>query len=73
VAYFPEQDHEVIETFDKVAASIRSGYMIGYVPTNTARDGAYRHVKVEVHAAGHKNLRVRNRAGYRVLDHVDAQ
>ena len=69
VAYFPGSDEKVIENFDELAGNIRRGYSIGYVPTNSNQDGAYRRVKVTVSAPGRNNLSVRTRDGYRSSDH----
>jgi VWFA-related protein len=49
------------QAFDQLSAELRSQYSIGYTPTNTKRDGAYR--KVEVKAKGGE-YRVQARAGY---------
>jgi Ca-activated chloride channel family protein len=68
-AYFPDTDEKVVESFDTIAGNIRRGYLIGYVPANTAHDGTYRHVKVAVHKPGQNNLRVRSRDGYRAHSH----
>jgi VWFA-related protein len=73
VAYFPDTDRKVVETLDRVAANIRRGYLIGYVPSNTLHDGTYRRVKVTVQAPGQKNLLVRSRDGYRAHNHPDAR
>jgi len=73
VAYFPDTDEDVVESFDRVATNIRRGYLIGYVSANAAHDGTYRRVKVAVRASGQKNLRVRSRDGYRAHSHPDAQ
>lgn len=73
VAYFPDSDRKVVETLDQVAASIRRGYLIGYMPSNTVHDGTYRRVKVIVNTPGQKNLRVRSRDGYRAHNHPDGQ
>jgi hypothetical protein len=64
VAYFPRSDEDVVATFDEIAVSIRRGYTIGYVPTNTARDGRFRRVRVTVQVPGRGNLTVRSRDGY---------
>jgi Ca-activated chloride channel family protein len=64
VNYEPETESEVVEAFEEIAANIRRGYSIGYVPTNAAHDGKYRRVKVRVRAPGLKNLKVRARDGY---------
>jgi VWFA-related protein len=36
------------QAFDQISEELRSQYTIGYVPTNKARDGAYRKIKVEM-------------------------
>jgi VWFA-related protein len=64
VSYTPKSEREVIAAFREIAANIRRGYSIGYVPTNTSHDGRYRRVKVSVRAPGYKNLSVIARDGY---------
>ena len=73
VAYTPDSEAEVIETFGEIASNIRRGYSIGYVPTNSAQDGRYRRVKVMVRAPGFKNLSVSARDGYLASRHAGAQ
>ena len=73
VAYFPDSDEEVVESFDDIAGNIRRGYSIGYVPRNDHHDGGYRRVKVTVRMPGRSNLRVQSRDGYRPPDHADAR
>ena len=63
LAYFPTSDQETVAAFTEIAANIRRGYSIGYVPTNTARDGRWRNVKIMVRAPG-KRLSARARDGY---------
>lgn len=63
LAYFPRSDEQVVAAFTEIAENIRRGYSIGYVPTNTARDGGWRNVKVMVRAPG-KRLSARCRDGY---------
>src|ERR1700674_3607030 len=36
------------QAFDQISEELRSQYTIGYVPTNKARDGAYRKIKVDM-------------------------
>lgn len=50
------------EAFDQIALELRSQYNIGYTPTNTARDGAFR--KIEIKVGGEKDLKVQSRNGY---------
>lgn len=64
VIYSPKSEQAVVEAFREIAENIRRGYSIGYVPTNTTRDGRFRRVKVAVRAPGHKNLKVVARDGY---------
>ena len=64
VIYSPKSERAVVEAFREIAENIRRGYSIGYVPTNTTRDGRFRRVKVAVRAPGHKNLKVVARDGY---------
>jgi Ca-activated chloride channel homolog len=72
LAYFPESEKEVIESFAEIAGNIRRGYSIGYVPKVTA-DGKYRRVKVMVRMPGRTNLSARARHGYASPDSGSAQ
>jgi Ca-activated chloride channel homolog len=73
VAYFPTSDEKVVESFDEIAGNIRRGYTIGYAPTNPARDGRFRRVKVMVLVPGRTHLSVRTRDGYRAPDHTGSR
>ena len=64
LAYFPKSEGGVVNAFNEIAQNIRRGYSIGYVPTNTARDGAFRKVKVMIRVRGKNNFSVRSRRGY---------
>lgn len=46
--WFPRFDGELPGIFREVAESLRNQYSIGYVPTNKARDGKFRKIKVEL-------------------------
>jgi len=50
------------DAFAKIAAELRTQYTIGYYPTNKARDGQYRKIKV---TSARKGVVVRARPGYR--------
>jgi len=63
-AFFPDQLGEVVAICGRIARDIRHQYTIGYVPTNPARDGVYRAIRVLAGANGHEKLSVRTRAGY---------
>lgn len=72
-SYKPDSEKEVVEAFTAIAENIRRGYSIGYVPTNIAKDGRFRRVKVDVRAPGVRNLSVSARDGYLAPRHADAQ
>jgi len=64
-AYFPRDLSQVTPICEQVAKEIRSQYTIGYYPSNMARDGSFRMVRVKVIAPkGMGKLDVRTRAGY---------
>jgi Ca-activated chloride channel homolog len=64
-AYFPKSVEEVEQLCREIAHDLRSRYTIGYEPSNAARDGAWRDVKVAVTStkAGSR-LTVRAKPGY---------
>jgi Ca-activated chloride channel homolog len=72
VAYFPRSAEATVAAFKEIADNIRRGYSIGYVPTNTARDGGYRRIKIMVRAPG-KKLTARCRDGYRAPGAASSQ
>jgi VWFA-related protein len=49
------------EAFDQISEELRSQYTLGYYPTNTARDGKFRKIKIEV---DNKDYKVLARKGY---------
>ncbi len=52
---------QIDEFYDRILEELFSQYTLGYVSTNTKRDGNYRKIKVEVK---HKGTKVRARQGY---------
>ncbi|HTZ72542.1 MAG TPA: VWA domain-containing protein [Candidatus Aquilonibacter sp.] len=63
-AYFPENLTDVTPICEQVAREIRDQYTLGYYPTDTASDGTFRAVKVDVAASGHGKITARTRTGY---------
>ena len=65
-SFRPDTDapQEIAEALGQIARDIRRTYTIGYTSTNTARDGAFRRVRVVVRAPPGRPLVVQNRAGY---------
>lgn len=49
------------EAFDQISDELRSQYTLGYYPTNTAKDGRFRKVKVET---TNKDFKILTRKGY---------
>lgn len=47
-AWFPRFDGEIPGIMQDVAASLRNQYSLAYTPANTAADGKYRRIKVEL-------------------------
>jgi Ca-activated chloride channel family protein len=65
VAYFPESVEQVEALCAQVAHDIRNQYTVAYYPTNTARDGSFRNVQVQViPPRGRGKMSVRTRPGY---------
>jgi VWFA-related protein len=54
-------EKKLAEAFDQISEELRSQYTLGYYPTNTARDGRFRKIKIET---TRKDLQVLARKGY---------
>ncbi len=54
-------EKKLMEAFDEISDELRSQYTLGYYPTNPARDGKFRKIKVET---TEKELKVLARRGY---------
>jgi VWFA-related protein len=65
-AFSPRDISDVERIAHQVARDIRSQYTIQYTPTNTAKDGSFRAIKIEVKAPG--RLTARTRSGYYATD-----
>jgi VWFA-related protein len=64
MAFFPRFYGEFPSIFQAIAQSLRNQYSIAYSPTNTARDGKFRKIKVElVNPANNEPLRVVDEKG----------
>ncbi|HEV2297593.1 MAG TPA: VWA domain-containing protein [Candidatus Acidoferrales bacterium] len=63
--FFPKTLDQVDAVCQRIAQDIREQYTIGYYPTNTAKDGTFRLVKIELASVkGHGKLSIRTRPGY---------
>jgi VWFA-related protein len=54
-------EKRLAEAFDEISEELRSQYTLGYYPTNSARDGKFRKIKVD---ATNHDFRVLARKGY---------
>jgi VWFA-related protein len=54
-------EKKLLEAFDEISEELRSQYTLGYYPTNAARDGKFRKIKVETN---NHDLKVLARKGY---------
>jgi Ca-activated chloride channel homolog len=65
LAFFPEEVDDTEAICTQIAHDIRNQYTVAYYPTNTAQDGTYRTVQVDVvPPKGAGKLSVRTRTGY---------
>lgn len=60
-AFFPSRIDELRDVFREILEDLSNQYLVSYAPTNTARDGAWRRIKVQVQGG----YNVRAREGYR--------
>jgi Ca-activated chloride channel family protein len=63
-AFLPGQLSEVVPICERIARDIRHQYTIGYVPSNAARDGSYRAIRIVARSKAQGKLSVRTRTGY---------
>jgi VWFA-related protein len=60
-AWFPADVSEIATITPEIAREIRNQYVVGYTPSNSAHDGTFRRVRVDVAA---RDVTVRTRSGY---------
>jgi Ca-activated chloride channel family protein len=63
-AFFPRSMKQIEEVYDKIVAQIRAQYSLGFVSTNTRRDGSWREVEIRVRDGAGAGARVQARKGY---------
>jgi VWFA-related protein len=65
-AYFPRSPNELAQIYREIGGRLRNLYSLGYYPANTARDGSYRRISVELvgRSEGLPGRRVSARPGY---------
>ena len=63
-AFFPFSLKEIEAAYERILVQVRAQYTVGYVSTNTVRDGRWRKVEVRVRRPDLKDVRVQTRKGY---------
>ena len=63
-AVFPVTMKDLEPVYRRIAAEIHGQYIVGYVPTNTIRDGQWRKVDFRLKRAASERLQLRTRPGY---------
>ena len=74
MAFFPRFIGEYPQVFNTIQQALRSQYVLTYTPTNQARDGKFRKIKVElVDPATNKALRITDQDGKNVKYEIIAK
>jgi Ca-activated chloride channel homolog len=64
-AFFPQSISEMPEIANAIVRDLRTQYVLSYNPTNKARDGSYRAIRVTVDEGPQRDKRIAlTRAGY---------
>ena len=63
-AVFPGSMKELEPMYGVIAREIRDQYVLGYAPSNTARDGRWRKVQIRLKRPTAERVQVRTREGY---------
>jgi Ca-activated chloride channel family protein len=61
-SYFPNSLSELDSVYDRIAEELRTLYSVGYVSSNSRRDGKWRRIVVRV--ADREGLQIRHKIGY---------
>ena len=64
-AFFPEDTAGLNAAFAQIQQELRTQYLVAYAPTNQARDGSYRRIRLElVNRAQQREVKLTYREGY---------
>ncbi|MBV9211484.1 MAG: VWA domain-containing protein, partial [Acidobacteria bacterium] len=65
-AFFPEHEKDLSAAFKQIEQELRSQYLLAYTPANSARDGSYRRIRLEITNPDlrKRKLRLLYRQGY---------
>ncbi len=61
-AYFPTSYDDLRAAFKQIEEELRSQYVLAYEPSNAARDGSFREIKVDI--PGRQDVKIFHRKGY---------
>jgi len=64
LAFFPSSLDDLDEVYEQILRGIRAQYTLGYLSTNTRRDGEWRDIDVRITGAAGDRYRLRSREGY---------
>ena len=63
-AFFPLTMKDIEAAYERILTQVRAQYTLGYVSTNTARDGGWRKVEIKLRRPDLKGARLQTRKGY---------
>ena len=63
-AFFPSNVKELDKIYDKIQREIAARYSLGYMSTDTRKDGAWRKVEIKLKRTDLKGAKLRTRTGY---------
>jgi Ca-activated chloride channel family protein len=63
-AFFPKDLSEIANIVSEIAHELRHQYGIGYISSNTVRDGSWRRIKIALNSTAPPGSHVRYRRGY---------
>jgi VWFA-related protein len=72
-AYFPRFEGQFPSIYADISAALRNEYVLSYAPTNTAHDGKFRKVKVELVDAAGKPLKIVDQKGKEIKYEIRAR
>ncbi|MBV9959064.1 MAG: VWA domain-containing protein [Acidobacteria bacterium] len=65
-AFFPDEENDLHAAFKQIEQELRAQYLLAYTPSNAARDGSYRRIRLEITnpELRKRKLRLLYREGY---------
>jgi len=67
-AFFPKEVSEMPAIAEQIAKDLRTQYVVSYYPSNSAKDGTFRSVKVVINPKDNRKMIARTRQGYYARD-----